>query len=143
MSIKLDKNPYKKGGDWHTYKVNFFAVDGENGKEIEVKMMEGEDLDLYGLMTLENAAKIHEKLGEKLKEFGNYKTEIVKNLVMKRLTKSENPVLLTTLEDEFQKQGISKTNTFAAIEQLYKRDKKIKEFVTADKRVAYELAKHP
>jgi len=139
MSIKVDKNPGAKK-DWHTYKVNFFAVDGEKGKQIEVQMMEDEDLGLYGLMTLEDATKIHEKLGDKLKEFGDYKTEIVKNLVMKRLTESQQPVSLTALEDEFQKQGITKTQTFIAIAQLYKRDNKINE-VTADKQTAYELAK--
>jgi len=141
MSIKVDKNPYKKDGDWHTYKVNFFAVDGEDGKGIEAQMMEGEDLGLYGLMTLEDAAKIHEKLGEKLKEFRGYETEMVKNLIMKRLTESKKPVRLTAIEEELKKQGITRTETFAAIAQLYKRDNKINE-TTVDKQPAYELAKH-
>ncbi len=140
MTMKVDRNPHKKDGDWHTYEVNFVAVDGKKGKEIEVQMMEGEELDLYGLMTLEDAAKIHKRLGDKLKEFGDYETEVVKNLVMKRLTESQKPVHLTTLEEEFQKQGITKTRTFTAIAELYKVDKKINE-ITVDKRIAYELVK--
>ncbi len=140
MSIKVDKNPGSKE-DWHTYKVNFFTVDSGKEKEIEVKMMEGEDLDLYGLMTLENAAKIHKTLGEKLKEFRGYETEMVKNLIMKKLTESKKPVRLTAIEEELKKQGITRTETFAAIAQLYKRDNKINE-VTVDKQPAYELAKH-
>jgi hypothetical protein len=140
MSIKVDKNPGSKE-DWHTYKVNFVAVDGENGKEIEVRMMEDKDLSLYGLMTLKDAAEIHEKLGEKLKEFGEYKTEIVKNLVMKKITESKKPVRLTTIEEELQKQGITKITTFVAVAELYMNDKKIKEVIIDKRYTAYEPAK--
>lgn len=142
MSINLDKNPHKKGGEWHIYKVNLSAIDGEKGKEIEVQMMEGEDLDLYGLMTLENAAKVHKALGEKLKEFGDYEREIVKNLVMERLRASPRPVYLTTLEhDSIVQKGIRRTQTFAAITELYKKDKKIKEVIIDNRYTAYEPVK--
>lgn len=140
MSIKIDKNPGAKK-DWHEYKVNFSAIDGERGKEVEVQMMEGGELDLYGLMTLENAVKIHEKLGEKLKEFGDYETEIAKNFVIKRLTESQKPVLLTTLEDELQSQGIPKIKAFVAIAELYKKNDKIKEVIIDKRYTAYEIAK--
>lgn len=142
MSIKIDKNPSGKK-DWHTYKVNLSAIDGKDGKQIEVQMMEDEDLGLYGLMTLENATEIHEKLGKKLEELGDYKTETVKNLVIERLAKSKKPVHLTTLEDELQKQGIPRITTFRAIAELHMTDKKISEVIIKNRYTAYELAKHP
>jgi hypothetical protein len=79
MSINLDKNPHREGGEWHKYNISLVPIENQrDGKVIELKGMEdttnktlknpdGRELGLYGLISLTEAEKIYKELGEAIK----------------------------------------------------------------------------